>query len=52
VDDKDVPVNSNIDEVVCVSLTVDDVGVSVEVDPTAVKYIKDPCSIIVLCNAH
>jgi len=37
VDDKDIPVNSNVDEVVCVSPTVDDVGVSVDVDSTAVK---------------
>jgi len=52
VDDKDIPVNSNVDEVVSVSLTVDDAGVSVDVDSTAVKYNKDPYSIIVLCKLH
>jgi len=52
VDDKDVPVNSNVDEVVCVSLIVDDVGVSADVDSTAAKYNKDPYSIIVLCKVH
>jgi len=52
VDDKAVPVNSNVDEVICVSLTVDDVGVSVDVDSTAVKYNKDEYSIMVLCKVH
>ena len=51
-DDKDIPVNCNVNEVVCVSLTVDDVGVSVDVDSTAVKYNNDEYSIMVLCKVH
>jgi len=52
VDDKDVPVKSNVDNLVCVSLTVKDVGVSVDVDSTAVKYNKDPYTTIVLCKTQ
>jgi len=45
-------VNSNVDDVVSVSLTLDDVGVSVDVDSTAVKYNKDPYTTIVLCKTQ
>ena len=51
-DDKEVSVNSNVDNVLSVSLTVDDVCVSFDVDSTAVKYNSNLYSIIVLCKPH